>query len=172
MVGSETSFRACLAGALGAPVDDLPLPEFDPEIFWRHWLAARNLGLVPIADPAVFEWPGYWIAASADAAGGRDAVLMFGAPSGPLLDPSGIFRNNDSIVEAVAIAPFDLGLALVSPYGAAPGANGVVAGLVVAPVATGALVRVEEARAVVDRGLEGDRYEIGAGTFSGTGRGY
>jgi MOSC domain-containing protein YiiM len=172
MVGSEPSFRACLAGVLGVSVDELPQPEFDPDIFWRHWLAARNLGLVPIADPSAFQWPGYWIAASAGAAGERDAVLMFGAPSGPLLDPSGAFRGNDSLVEAVAIAPFDLGLAPTAPYGEAPTANGVVAGLLVAPVATGALVRVEEARAVAGRGLEGDRYEIGAGTFSGTGRGY
>ncbi len=172
MIGSEPSFRACLAGALGIPVDDLPLPEYDPEIFWRQWLAARNLGLVPIADPAVFQWPGYWIAASAGADGGRDAVLMFGAPSGPLLDPSGVFRRNDSIVEAVGIAPFDLGLAPAAPYGAVPEANGTVAGLLVAPVATAALVRVEEARANAGRGLEGDRYEVGAGTFSGTGRGY
>lgn len=172
MVGSEQSFRACLAGALGLAVDDLPTPEFDPEIFWRQWLAARNLGLVPIADPAAFQWPGYWIAASPGLPGERDAVLMFGSPSGPLLDPSGVFRGNDSIVEAVAVAPFDLGLAPATPYGAVPEANGTVAGLLVAPAATAVLVRVEEARAVAGRGLMGDRYEIGAGTFSGTGRGY
>jgi MOSC domain-containing protein YiiM len=172
MVGSEPSFRACLAGALGIPIDDLPLPEFDPNVFWRHWLAARNLGLVPIADPAVFEWPGFWIAASTGADDERDAVLMFGAPSGPLLDPAGVFRDNGSLVEAVAIAPLDLGLAPAAPYGEAPAAKGIVVGLLVAPVATGALVRVEEARAVAGRGLEGDRYENGAGTFSGTGRGY
>ena len=172
MVGSEPSFRVCLAGALGVSVDELPQPEFDPDIFWRHWLAARNLGLVPIADPGAFQWPGYWIGASTGAGGDRDAVLMFGAPSGPLLDPSGGFRDHDSLLEAVAIAPFDLGLAPTAPYGEAPGANGVVVGLLVAPVATGALVRVEEARAIAGRGLEGDRYEIGAGTFSGTGRGY
>ena len=170
--GRSPRFVRASRARSASSVDDLPLPEFDPEIFWRHWLAARNLGLVPIADPATFEWPGYWIAASADPTGGRDAVLMFGAPSGPLLDRAGVFRDNDSIVEAVAIAPFDLGLAPAAPYGAAPEANGVVAGLLVAPVATQALVRIDEARAVAGRGLEGDRYEIGAGTFSGTGRGY
>ena len=172
MVGSEPSFRACLAGSLGLSFDELPLPEFDPEIFWRHWLAARNLGLVPIADPAVFQWPGYWIATVAGAAGGRDAVLMFGAPSGPLLDPAGVFHGNDSIVEAVAIAPFDLGLAPAAPYGATPETNGIIAGLLLAPAATAALARVEEVRAIAGRGLVGDRYEVGAGTFSGTGRGY
>lgn len=172
MVGSEPSFARCLAGALGIPDGELPEIEFDPGIFWRHWLAARNLGLVPIADPAAFQWPGYWIAAFVDASGRRDAVLMFGAPSGPLLDPTGVFEGNNSIVEAVAIAPLDLGLARVSPYGATPGSNGVVAGLLVAPTASAPLVRVEESLALAGRGLEGDRYEIGAGTFSCTGRGY
>lgn len=172
MVGSEPSFRACLAGALDVAVDELPRPEFDPEIFWRHWLAARNLGLVPIADPAGFEWPGYWIATTARDGGLRDAVLMFGAPSGPVLDPSGAFRSSDSIVEAVALAPLDLGLAPLSPYGAVPVANGIVAALLIAPAATAALVCVDEARAVAGRGILGDRYADSVGTFSGTGRGY
>jgi len=172
MVGSEPSFRACLAGALGLAVDDLPLPEFDPVIFWRHWLAARNLGLVPIADPPRFQWPGYWIATSIREDGLRDVVLMFGAPSGPVLDPSGAFRSNDSIDEAVALAPLDLDLPSLRPYGAAPEANGNVAALLIAPAASAVLVRVDEAQAVAGRGLLGDRYADGAGTFSGTGRGY
>ena len=162
----------CLAGALGLAVDELPLPDFDPEIFWRHWLAARNLGLVPVADPATFSWPGYWIATSTRGDGRRDAVLMFGSPSGPVLDQSDAFLGNESIVEAAAIAPLDLGLAPLSPYGAAPDGNGAVAALLIAPAATAALVRVDEARAVAGSGLLGDRYADGAGTFSGTGRGY
>jgi hypothetical protein len=172
MVGSEPSFRACLAGALGLGVDELPVPDIAPAIFWRHWLAARNLGLVPIAEPEAFQWPGYWIAASVATDGGRDAVLMFGAPSGPLLDPSAVFRGNESIVEAVAIAPLDLGLAATEPYGPPPEREGVVAGLLIAPTATAALGRVSEARAIAGRGLDGDRYGLGEGTFSGTGRGY
>lgn len=172
VVGSEPSFRACLAGALGLAVDELPLPDIDPEIFWRHWLAARNLGLVPIADPGSFSWPGYWIGTVVGAGGRRDAVLMFGSPSGPLLDLSDAFLGNDSIAEAVAIAPLDLGLAPSSPYGAAPQGNGTVAALLIASAATAALVRVDEARAVAGSGLAGDRYADGAGTFSGTGRGY
>jgi hypothetical protein len=172
MVGSEPSFRACLAGALGLAVDELPLPDIDPTIFWRHWLAARNLGLVPVADPGSFSWPGYWIGTGVGADGRRDAVLMFGAPSGPVLDPSGVFVGNDSIGEAAAIAPFDLGLAPSSPYGAVPEGDGTVAALLVAPAATAALVRVEEAIAIAGNGLRGDRYAAGVGTFSGTGRGY
>ena len=55
MVGSEPSFRACLAVALGLAVDELPLPDLDPDVSWRQWLAARNLGLVPVADPGLRE---------------------------------------------------------------------------------------------------------------------
>ncbi len=29
---------------------------------WRSWLAGRGAGLVPLAKPASFNWPGYWLA--------------------------------------------------------------------------------------------------------------
>jgi len=70
------------------------------------------------------------------------------------------------------IAPFQLGLDVSVPYGEADEAGGLVAGLLVAAAAEGPLGRVEVARGVAGRGLEGDRYFSGAGTFSGTGRGY
>jgi hypothetical protein len=44
--------------------------------------------------------------------------------------------------------------------------------LLVAPDAEQPLVRVGSVNAVAGRGLEGDRYFDGRGTFSGTGRGY
>ncbi len=58
------------------------------------------------------------------------------------------------------------------PYGEPAEAAGVVAGLLVAPVAEAPLGRVLEAEAVAGRGLDGDRYFDGGGSFSGTGRGY
>ena len=56
------------------------------------WLAGRGAGLVTLAKPPSFNWPGYWLAAlgqpgpsaSADDA---TAVLMFGTPSGVVLSP-------------------------------------------------------------------------------------
>ena len=39
-----------------------PEPEYEPQRFLRHWLAERNLGLVPIANAGEFDWPGYWLA--------------------------------------------------------------------------------------------------------------
>ena len=41
-----------------APPPDHP----DPWTVWSNWLAGRGLGLVPIADPAGFSWPGPWLA--------------------------------------------------------------------------------------------------------------
>ena len=32
----------------------------------RQWLAARNLGLVPVASPGSFEWPGRFLGLKRD----------------------------------------------------------------------------------------------------------
>src|SRR3954451_20757099 len=173
MIGSEPGFSDCLAVALDLEPVQLPTPEGgDPNIFWRQWLAGRNLGLVPIEDVASFAWPGYWVAAVEAPDGDRGAVLMFGVPSGPLLDPAGLLELGGALVEGVVIAPFQLGLDVSVPYGKADEAGGLVAGLLVAAAAEGRLDRVEVAHAVAGRGLEGDRYFRGQGTFPGTGRGY
>ena len=58
------------------------------------------------------------------------------------------------------------------PYGEPAKAGGVVAGLLVAPAAEAPLGRVPAVEAVAGRGLQGDRYFSGEGTFSGSGRGY
>ena len=50
--------------------------------------------------------------------------------------------------------------------------SGSVAGLLVAPEAEAPLVAVESVVAIAGRGLDGDRYAAGRGTFSGPGRGY
>ena len=52
------------------------------------------------------------------------------------------------------------------------GALQAVAGLLVAPEAEAPLVFAESVVAVAGRGIEGDRYGAGRGTFSGPGRGY
>ena len=154
--------------ALGLEPAQLPAPDGDdPNVFWRQWLAGRNLGLVPIDDPASFAWPGYWVAAVEAPDGHRDAVLMFGVPSGPLLDPAGLLPRGGSLVEGVVIAPFQLGLDVRLPYGQPAEAGGVVAGLLVAPAAEAPLGRVDLAEAVAGRGLESDRYFDGRGDVLG-----
>jgi len=172
MIGSEPGFPRCLAVALQLDVESLPHPDGDPKVFWRQWLAGRNLGLVPVEDPSSFSWPGYWLAAVEGADGGRDAVLMFGVPSGPVLDPGGLLPDGGSMVEAVVLAPFRLGLDASVPYGKPTRERGAVVALLLAPAAEAPLTRVAAAQAIAGSGLAGDRYAKGAGTFSGSGRGY
>lgn len=117
-----------------------------------QWLAEQNLGLVPIADPASFAWPGYWLARSGD-----EVVLMYGSPSGP------VDRELPGPVEeGWVIARLDL--EYVRP---ARSGTGVVEAILVAPDAEAPMARVDSAAAVAGHGLEGDRYRDGRGTFSG-----
>jgi hypothetical protein len=155
--------RDCLDVILGSPP---PEPDGDPFLFFEQWLAGRNLGLVPIADAAEFDWPGSWIARVDD-----HAVVMFGSPSGPLHDPAGALAGEATIDAGWLLARLDVRLPIEEPYGDERG-TGSVAGILVAPRAEAPLARVEAADAVAGRGLEGDRYFAGEGTFSGPGRGY
>ena len=130
------------------PPDDVPV---------QQWLAGRNLGLVPIAEPSSFAWPGYWLARA-----GERVVLMFGSPSGPV---DGTLDG--AIEEGWLLAPLDLHR--VDP--GEPG-EGVVEGILVAPAAEAPMTRVESVAAVAGHGLEGDRYRDGRGTFGSKGQGY
>jgi hypothetical protein len=69
------------------------------------------------------------------------------------------------------LAPLDLHLPTTTLYGAGAGV-GTVAAILLAPAAEAPLHRVEAAEALPGRGLRGDRYADGAGTFSAPGRGY
>jgi len=151
------SFDAELRDAIERIVGERPPEDALP----GQWLAERNLGLVPIAAPAEFAWSGLWVARAGDR-----AVVMFGSPSGPL-DGGAI----GAIDEGWVIARLDLDLPADAPYGDDPG-TGEVAALLVAPAAEAPLHRLETATAAPGRGLEGDRYFDGRGTFSGRGRGY
>ncbi len=85
MAPFDDDLQACIEIVLGvAP----PAPDYEPLRFLRQWLAERNLGLVPIADAASFDWPGHWLA-RVRTADGDHAVVMYGSPSGPLHDPAG-----------------------------------------------------------------------------------
>ena len=149
--------RAHIRTIIGAAV---PPAEGDAVAFFRPWLAERNLGLVPIADPATFSWPGYWIAQS-----GEHAVLMYGSPSGP------VDGALDGAIDAGwMISPLDLDLPTKEPYGS-PAGTGTVAAVLVAPDAEAPMSRSDEVEAIAGRGLAGDRYADDRGTFHGM-RGY
>jgi hypothetical protein len=163
----ERELRDCLGVVLGTQP---PAPEFDGLVFFKQWLAERNLGLVPIADAATFAWPGHWLA-RVRAPDGEHAVVMFGSPSGALFDPAGALTGGGTIEEGWLVARLDLRLPIEQPWGAETGI-GEVAGILVAPDAESPLTRLESVEAIPGRGLEGDRYAKGRGTFSATGRGY
>ena len=167
VVSFDRELRECLGLILGV---EAPEPDYDALVFFRQWLAERNLGLVPIAEAAEFEWPGHWIA-RVHAGGDDHAVVMFGSPSGALHDPTGALARGGTIEEGWLVARLDLRLSTDDPYGSR-WTSGSVVGLLLAPDAEQPLVAVDSVRAVAGRGLDGDRYFDGRGTFSGTGRGY
>jgi hypothetical protein len=162
--------RDCLSELLGSGVSEVPDDSDEPFRFFRQWLAERNLGLVPIAEPAAFDWAGKWIAV-VDGSDGQHAVVMFGSPSGVWLDPASAFTNRTQIAAGWMLTPLDLHLPTHAPYGTRTGV-GAVAGILIAPVAEAPPMRLDSAMALSGRGLAGDRYATGEGTFSGPGRGY
>jgi hypothetical protein len=173
-------FAACLASVIEVPVSDLPRPDDDLAHAvgaWRTWLAEHGSGLVPIADPVRFQWAGWWIAVVEDVAGpagGRHsdgagmAVLAFGTPPGVVLSPQapallGRATADLPIREAYAVASLD---PVLHRQQAAADLRGTVEGLAVAPAAEAPMHLLEVAQARAGRGLGGDRYAAGAGTFS------
>lgn len=162
-----SELRSCLEIVLGTPP---PVPTYDPFLFFKQWLAERNLGLVPIANARDFDWPGHWLA-RVRSDDGDHAVVMFGSPSGPLHDPSGALARGGTIEEGWLLARLDVRLPIEGPYGQDRRA-GSVAGILTSPDAESPLTRVETVEAIAGRGLKGDRYYDGRGTFSGPGHGY
>jgi MOSC domain-containing protein YiiM len=155
------TFAACLATILELPLDAVPAEATDAEGA-RRWLAGLGLGLVPIADAPSFSWPGPWLAVG-EAAGGRRAVVMYGVPAGVVWDPSG--RDDELRIDGgYMLAALDIALARPQPE-AAPVTIGRVEAICIAPSAGLPARRLDAARALPGRGLEGDRHVTGDGTF-------
>jgi hypothetical protein len=172
----QRSVAASLASILELDVAEVPLPDDrhpQPWTVWRNWLAQRGLGLIPIADPASFDWPGPWLAMLRAADGeGCIGAVAFGAPPGLAWHPSGGPETFDAVRLGYVIGPADV--AMWAPSAAASArVAGTVEAIVVAPDAEASMVAVDRAVAQADRGLEGDRYFDGQGTFSNAhGRGH
>lgn len=165
-----SELRDCLSEVFGQPLPTAPAEGVDPQRFFQQWLAERNLGLVPIDDAAAFDWAGKWVAL-VRGANRLHAVVMFGSPSGVWLDPGGAYGEGDEIEAGLMLTPLDLHLPIRTPYGVTDG-PGVVAGILIAPEAEAQLRRVDSIAALPGRGLNGDRYAKGTGTFNAPGRGY
>jgi MOSC domain-containing protein YiiM len=159
----DPTFAQCLAYVLELDVGELPTPPAgDPGSGWRTWLAAQGLGLVPIAEPAAFSWPGFWIAAIGNPA---RWMVMFGVPPGPVFDPAGLPGHADHAIQ-VGYAVSSLEVVPSRLPESQPLRAGRVEGIYVAADATAAMEPLIEVRATTE-GLVGDRYGAGAGTFSG-----
>jgi hypothetical protein len=135
-----------------------------------QWLASRNLGLVPVASPESFEWPGRFLGLRRDSS---TWAVFFGVPPGIVYDPMAeLYGEQDAAVDAAFV------LAEHDPQrGTEPSSGtesvGTVELIAVAAEAEGPMRTVSAAEAVEGRGLLGDRYERAAGTFSNPrGRGY
>ncbi len=180
------SFAACVASVTETPLVDVPLPRADlPGAIshWRSWLAGRGAGLVALAKPASFNWPGYWLAVLGEPGPATKpdedtAVLMFGTPAGVVLSPQdpnllGQAASDLPVREGFVVCGLDPALLPAAP----PPANlrGTVEAIALAEHATGGMVSVDRADALAERGLVGDRYAAKAGTFTpadDTARGY
>ena len=173
------SLAACLSSVTEVPLAELPDVEGSPVTYalgaWKSWLAGRGSGLVPVADPRSFQWAGWWIAvvdgSRSSLADGRQrqvAVLAFGTPPGVVLSPQdpgllGRATADLDISSAYVVAGLDPVLTAPRPR---PDLHGTVELIAVAPQAEAPMRLVRQARALPGRGLEGDRYAVGAGTFS------
>ncbi len=172
------SFAACVASVTETPIDQVPLPQADLRgafAHWRSWLAGRGAGLVTLAKPASFNWPGYWLAVLGEAGPGSaaddaTAVLVFGTPSGVVLSPQdpnllGRAAADLSVREGYVLSGLDP-VSRTSPSSPLPTLHGTVKAIALAEQASGDLHIVEHASAIANRGLEGDRYFAKAGTFT------
>jgi hypothetical protein len=170
---------ACLSSVTEVPLAELPdlenLTVTHALASWKSWLAGRDLGIVPIAQPRSFQWAGWWIAivddsdsTLADGPPRQVAVLAFGTPPGVVLspqDPALLGRATADLDISSAYAVASLNPVLTATLEGPP-LTGVVELLAVAPLAEAPMQLVLGAHALPGRGLEGDRYANSSGTFS------
>jgi MOSC domain-containing protein YiiM len=161
------SGSACLAAILELDAAEVRHPgggHPDPWTVWGNWLAERGLGLVPIADPAGFAWPGPWLAVLRGE-GRRVCAVAYGPPSTLVWHPLGGPETFADVEAGYVVAPADV--ALWSPPVRESGrTTGRVEAIAIAAEAEAEIELVDSVLAVSGRGLAGDRYHDGAGTFS------
>jgi hypothetical protein len=158
------SVVACLASILELDPAGVPAPPAghpEPWTVWRNWLGTRGLGLVPVLDPGAFSWPGPWIALLRSG----HAAVAYGVPSDLLWLPLGGAETVADVAGGYVVAPADVALWSPPPASAAR-TSGSVEALAIAPAAEAPVALVDEVAAHAGRGLEGDRYVDGRGTFS------
>lgn len=162
-----------VAGLSGRSTADLPDPEAAGDEWLavlRQWLARQSCGLVSIADPGGFSWPGHWIGIveSPDRGGEQVGVLLFGTPSAVIASPEapqllGSAVEDLRFRQALVLVPFDL---LTRAAVDDRRTVGEVIGIYVTETKAAPMSAVDAATAIPGKGLDGDRYSIRAGTFT------
>jgi MOSC domain-containing protein YiiM len=169
------SLTACVAHVLGVDASEVPC---DGGVRLNQWLAARNLGLVPVEAPQSFKWPGRFLGLRSRSS---TWAVFFGVSPGVVYDPvaetdgrspEGPPEGADVALKgAFVVAEHDL-LRGIGP-GRRSESTGTVEVIALAAEAESPMTVVPSVEAVENRGLVGDRYERGEGTFSDpNGRGY
>jgi len=164
------SFLACVATILELPETDVPdlAGNGAPSEDWNvlAWLGALGIGLVPVADPPSFAWPGPWIAQVRAPGGDRRSVVMFGrTPSGVVWDPvGGETVSPEQIEQGFLLAAEDIAHGLPRREDASA-QTGSLEQIWVSAGAGQEGRALECAALLPGVGLEGDRYATGQGTF-------
>lgn len=163
------SVAACIACILELESADVPAPDAghpQPWTVWSNWLAERGLGLVPVSDPLHFGWPGPWIAVlRSDATSGPVAAVAFGSPPDLAWSPLAGSPAFAKVEAGYVVAATDLA-GWTPPPTSRRRERGLVELLALAGEAAGAMSVVTRVDARRGRGLVGDRYFDGLGTFS------
>jgi hypothetical protein len=166
----SASVAACIASILELETAAVPAPAAghpEPWTVWRGWLGERGLGLVPVREPRSFGWPGPWIALlRSEADTDLVATVAFGTPPGVVWSPLREPATFEAVEAGYVLAPADVALWAPQQAPAHLRSPGHVEALALAGDAEAPMRLVEHATARAGRGLEGDRYFDGRGTFS------
>ncbi len=162
------SLTVCVAHLLNLDASEIP---GDGGVELRQWLALSNRGLVPVESPEDFEWPGRFLGRRSDSG---TWVVMFGAPPGVVFDPSeDKVEGSVKVDAAFVLAAHNPQKATGVDRSVAVTGEGFVEMISVSEEAEAPMKDLQSAEALAGRGLKGDRYAQGAGTFSDpNGRGY
>jgi hypothetical protein len=157
---TEHDLIDCVAELLHKRADELRAAGVTSELNLQGWLGARNLRLVS-ADPRNGEVsPGFWIAEHHD---GR-CVVMF--DESPYAASAPVDFSPSELRRALVFAPLDPARSSVSQPQQPTGAAGVVEALLTAARAEEAIETHATVELCAGRGIVGDRYFDGTGTFS------
>ncbi|MEP5730807.1 MAG: MOSC domain-containing protein [Sulfitobacter sp.] len=156
------TFSICLAEILRADVNDIPAASKGLGLDGiGYWLAAQNLAMIPVHDPASFQWAGWWIGRLA---GGDGYVVMAGTPSDVAWVPEGVIGGSGEVIEGWVIAP----PALKLPTRDAK--HGTVEAIYRFADSGVSGELIPSARLIAGLGIDGDRYALGKGHFQSEGR--